>query len=501
MTRRKMYYNLSQMSDDQITRLMDSISSAEDTGDESNDGNFDSDDDVANPNFVCEHDELMFSQSLLGSNEFSKAIQASINISGLLDESVLCTSSSPTPSAPVALSSPIPSTSDTAPAAGAESLVDAIADDDATDADPAKVRLRKRKREHYQTIQLQEEEDGPDPNIRLDSTGFSYAFEVYSGAGDNIVPENAPNLGASSNVVIRLSAKVPNNLNHIVYFDNFYTSLGLLAYLRSRGIYSLGTVRPNRVPNIKVSTDSELSKEKVARGYSEEYVGNAFGIDISNVLWQDNKPIRLLSTYVGVLPFLSHLPFNHPPQKSKRWDRKTKTDVEIDCPYIIKEYNRHMGGVDLMDGLLGRYHIRMKTKKWINRIFYHLLDVTMANAYILYQRLHKTDTRQQNTDLPNFRAEVAESLCRIDYKKPVGRPSLALEENNAPRRVQTMVYRPTPDVRYDNIGHWCIFLDRTGKKQCKFTGCKSETQAYCTKCKLNLCNSTAKQCFLNFHKQ
>ena len=62
----------------------------------------------------------MFSQSLLGSTEFSKAIQASINISGLLDESVLCA---------------------------------------------AKVRLRKRKREHYQTIQLQEEEDGPDPNI------------------------------------------------------------------------------------------------------------------------------------------------------------------------------------------------------------------------------------------------------------------------------------------------------------------------------------------------
>lgn len=141
--------------------------------------------------------------------------------------------------------------------------------------------------------------------VLCDSTGFSYAFEVYSGAGDNVIPENAPDLGASSNVVTRLSAKIPNDVNHILYFDNFYTSLGLLTYLRSRGIYSLRTLRANRVPNIKLSSDAELAKKKVERGYSEEYVANAFGIDISSVLWQDNKTVRLLSTYVGVKPFLS----------------------------------------------------------------------------------------------------------------------------------------------------------------------------------------------------
>lgn len=95
-----------------------------------------------------------------------------------------------------------------------------------------------------------------------DSKGFSYAFEIYAGAGDNIVPPNAPNLGASSNVVVRLSQHIPNFLNHILYFDNFYTSLGLVVYLRSRGIYSLGTVRTNRVPNCKLSSDAEIAKKK-----------------------------------------------------------------------------------------------------------------------------------------------------------------------------------------------------------------------------------------------
>lgn len=163
---------------------------------------------------------------------------------------------------------------------------------------------------------------------------------------------------------------------------------------------SLGTVRANRVPNIKLSSDAELKEKKVERGYSEEYVGSAFGIDISNVLWQDNKPVRLLSTYVGVKKFRTRESLPH--SKSIRWDRKAKRQVDVDCPYIIKEYIQHMGGVDLVDGLLGRYHIRMKTKKWTNRIFYHMLDVLMVNAYILHQRLHKTDRRTHNIDLPSL---------------------------------------------------------------------------------------------------
>ncbi|XP_055912797.1 piggyBac transposable element-derived protein 1-like [Eupeodes corollae] len=111
--------------------------------------------------------------------------------------------------------------------------------------------------------------------VLCDHMGFSYSLEIYSGAGDNVVQENASDLGASSNVVDRLSNKIPDNVNHIVYFDNFYTSLCLLTYLRSRGIYSLGTVRSNRVPNIKLSSDAELTKRKVERGYSEKYVAVA----------------------------------------------------------------------------------------------------------------------------------------------------------------------------------------------------------------------------------
>lgn len=326
---------------------------------------------------------------------------------------------------------------------------------------------------------------------------FSYTFEIYTGAGDNVIIENVPDLGASSNVVTRLSAKIPDNANHILYFDNFYTSLGLLIYLRSRGIYSLGTLRANRVPNIKLSSDAELTRKKVERGYSEEYVANAFGINISNVLWRDNKTVRLLSTYVGVKPFISHQ-IETPILTSKRWDRKTKQKVDVDCPFIIKEYNRHMGGVDLMDGLIGRYHIRMKTRKWTNKLFFHMLDMAMVNAYILYNRLHPGDKKE----LQNFRIEVAESMCLIDQCKKKGRPlSSTTTAENGRQMAGTKTYIPTAEVQFDGIDHWCIFLDRSGKKTCKFFGCKSETQAFCTKCKVNLCNSTSKSCFYEYHQR
>lgn len=331
-----------------------------------------------------------------------------------------------------------------------------------------------------------------------DSSGFCYSFEIYTGAGDNKIPEGAPDLGAASNVVVRLSKHIPNFLNHIIYFDNFYTSLGLITYLRSRGIFSLGTVRTNRLPNCKLASDETLKEKKVERGYSEEYVGNAYGVDISSVLWHDTKTVRLLSTYVGIKPFKSYST-KIQTNTVTRWDKKKKQHYEIDCPNIIKEYNRHMGGVDLMDGLLGRYHIRMKTRKWTSRIFYHLIDVAMVNSYILYHRLHP---EMGKLNLPLFRTEVAESLCKhktVTNKKAVGRPSIS-SPIASPIQVHRS-YIPTEDIRYDQVGHWCTFRDRSGKKQCKFDNCFAETQAFCIKCKLSLCNSPAKNCFYKFHNK
>lgn len=136
---------------------------------------------------------------------------------------------------------------------------------------------------------------------------------------------------------------------------------------------------------------------KYERGRSTEYVASFDGIDVSLLAWKDNKIVNLISTYVGERPFEIINPANDtvsaPLTQNKpttsRFCKRTNTRIEIACPNIIKEYNKHMGGVDLLDSCMGRNRISTKSRKWTSRVFYHLLDITMVNAWVFYKRVNR----------------------------------------------------------------------------------------------------------------
>lgn len=323
--------------------------------------------------------------------------------------------------------------------------------------------------------------------VLFDTSGYSYKFEVYHGGTDNVLIPGVGDMGATSNVVVRLSQTINDLKNHILYFDNFYTSLPLLFYLRSRGIYSLGTIRSNRISNCQLPSDKEISKEPI--GHSVEYIANVHGVDITTVLWKDTKAVRLASTYVGVQPFQKTVAITSP-NKAVRYNRKDKSYISIDCPRIIREYNHHMGGVDLMDGLLGRYQITMKTHSASKRLFFHFIDMAVVNAYLLYRRFHG----KNSLNLPDFREEVAEALCYAGVK---GRPRAAMKVISGPKRS----YDPVSDIRFDKKEHTPDMLDRTMKKTCKYNGCLSSTQIICKKCNVNLCLRTTRKCFHLYHEK
>lgn len=376
--------------------------------------------------------------------------------------------------------------------------------------------------------------------VLCDSNGFAYSFEVYVGAGDNVVLDGCPDLGSSANVVVRLSQTIPDFNHFILYFDNFYTSIPLLVYLPARGIFSLGTIRVNRVPNCMLPSDSEIKKEP--RGFSSEFVASSYGVNCTNVLWKDNKSVRLASTYVGVEQFDQTNP-NQQPSKASRFDRKQKKKIEIDCPQIIKEYNSHMGGVDLMDGLMGRYHVRAKTRDAATRLFYHFIDMAATNSYLLYRRMHaekmneRMNRRMNGSDdvsaeeskllqLPEFRESIAAGLIQYTSKRPVGRPSTSRPSTPLDSRPSTpdewlpgaiqigkrAVY-PSDDTRFNGEGHFPIWLPKesgkgnekggkSSKQTCKYKKCpatKAAIQCVCTVCNLHFCCSTTRNCFLDFH--
>lgn len=321
------------------------------------------------------------------------------------------------------------------------------------------------------------------------ASGYAYQFEFYSGS---VTDQSEPDLGPSANVVKRLAATLPvqkekdkPKYNYKLYCDNYYTSIGLLVHLQSQDIYCVGTIRRNRFPNLKLPSEKEF--KNLGRGSSSENFCTIDGSDISVVSWYDNKVVTLSSTYIG----------ENPKDFAKRYDRKEKKRIEIERPAIVREYNKFMGGVDLMDMLIGLHKIGMRTKKLYFRMFYHLLDMSVVNAWLLFRRT----TTNNAVTLTKFRVDVAYTLCKsgnIVQRVKRGRPS---NENLQPsiskkkRGPQHPV--PTIDVRKDGVGHIPAFIDN--RIRCKHPECKKQTFVVCEKCNVGLCFSKTSNCFKTYH--
>ncbi|XP_049772936.1 piggyBac transposable element-derived protein 1-like [Schistocerca cancellata] len=231
--------------------------------------------------------------------------------------------------------------------------------------------------------------------------GFAYKIEIYSRQENNpkFRLDNEPDIGASGNVVIRLIREVPRYQNYKSYFDRYYTSMDLVVYLFKLGVQSVGTIQRNRIPNCKFQSEKELKKD--ARDYSEEYITTVDNVDISSVLYKDNNIVCLLSTFVGELP------------KSEviRFDRKKREHRMVQCP-VVSVYNSHMGNVDLLDSNIGRCHIKIRSKRWYLRLFFHLIDIIVINSWILYRRvLMEKTAANMPMNQKKFRTELAQTLC------------------------------------------------------------------------------------------
>jgi len=52
-------------------------------------------------------------------------------------------------------------------------------------------------------------------------------------------------------------------------------------------------------------------------------------------------------------------------------------------PHIVERYNRHMGYVDNSDRMTNSYSMSQRNFKWTMKLFFHLLDLTVLNSWIL----------------------------------------------------------------------------------------------------------------------
>jgi len=96
-------------------------------------------------------------------------------------------------------------------------------------------------------------------------------------------------------------------------------------------------------------------------------------------------------------------------------------------PHIVEQYNRHMGFVDISDHMANSYSMDRCKLKWTTKLFFHLLDLTVLNSWIL---LSSRGARYTHRDfrLLLVRNLIEEAGKSQDRPTPslIGRPSAAV---------------------------------------------------------------------------
>ena len=197
------------------------------------------------------------------------------------------------------------------------------------------------------------------------SSGYAYDFIIYTGATSVFDPE-FESLPVSSQVVMTLMKPLLNQ-GYCLIVDNYYTSPELADILVSNNTDIYGTLRLNQ-KELPVG----MKQEKLRKGEISAYTRGK----LLALKWKDKKDVSLLSSI----------------HNAEMVDVATRTG-NIKKPKVVMDYNNTMGGVDRVDQHLATYPTtRKRGKKYYKKIFLHILDLAMWNAFILYTKLGGTQS-------------------------------------------------------------------------------------------------------------
>lgn len=294
--------------------------------------------------------------------------------------------------------------------------------------------------------------------------GYLVNCEPYQGAsGPSLKMQSDLGLGAA--VVLELHGRLPQELGpYNIYFDNFFTGLPLLKYLRDHDIGGTGTVRENRLENCKLPNSKDMKKEprgKLAHKASEGIIA---------AKWHDNSIVTILSNCHGLDPVT-------------KVDRigfvdKKRAKIQVDCPAIIKMYNKYMGGVDRFDENVDSMRVALRGKKWWFPLFAFGLDAACQNAWLIKRQ------SENNWTYCDFRRNVATT-----YLQKYGKPPTRNSACGVPVQL-----RVPNEVRSAGSADDHSEID-CSQRRCGY--CHQRTRKMCAKCNIGL----HLKCWFMFHNK
>ncbi len=292
-------------------------------------------------------------------------------------------------------------------------------------------------------------------------SGYMWNFLVYTGK-DTIYNEKYNDLQATAKIVFSLCDQLLHK-GYCLYIDNFYTSPDLAKNLLERETDCIGTLRLNRKGVPAIIKDKKLKKGEVVAAFKNK---------IMVLKWKDKKDVTMLSTI----------------HDNTIVDVVSRRGAANKKPKVIQDYNTHMGGVDLSDNLLSNYSTaRNRMKKYYKKMFRHLLDISVLNAFIIYKKGGGQKTRL------NFIIMLGENLIST-YRPNVQKASSSGgRSNRLIEKPSRLIGRHFPEN--------CPPSEKKTRPQRKCAQCqknnkRKESSYWCSECNVGLCVTP---CFKLWH--
>ena len=151
------------------------------------------------------------------------------------------------------------------------------------------------------------------------------------------------------------------------------------------------------------------------------------------------------------------------------------------------------GGVDLSDQINSYNSCLQKTTKWYCKLFFHLFNVCLINAYLLYKKFH---TGEKKLDHHQFLISIVKSLL---YGAPIetlskGRKHVSEKPSRLTGRHFVSKIPSTPGAKRKNPTRDCVACNITKAKRDGFK--RKQTSYMCTECEKPLC---IPDCFRVYH--
>jgi len=87
------------------------------------------------------------------------------------------------------------------------------------------------------------------------------------------------------------------------------------------------------------------------------------------VCWKDRRDVYILTN-------------THAPPVEGNFTDESGQAIK---PRVVEDYNAYMGSVDKSDRMVNSYGIARRTQKWTKKLFFHLTDMTITNAFLIHK--------------------------------------------------------------------------------------------------------------------